>query len=99
MNAINKSFTDIILESKLLSDSGSSLNLYVLFVELSEFNKAKGSLPTIEFSNRIIVVSLASCVCAYQTVGALYRKVFETGVVYAMRIVSKERLGGEYVLH
>ena len=31
---------------------------------------------------------------AYQTVGALYKKVSETGVVYAMRIVSRERLGG-----
>jgi hypothetical protein len=42
---------------------------------------------------------LAEHVYAYQTVGALYRKVSETGVVYAMRIVSRERLGDEYKLH
>ena len=92
MNAINKSFTDF-LESKLMSPGlSSSLDLSVLFVEFSECDKAKGSLPTIDFPNRI-VVSLAEHVYAYQTVGALYRKVSETGVVYAMRIVSRERSG------
>ena len=96
INAINKSFTGI-LESKLMCESGSSLGLSVLFVEFREFDKVKGSLSTIEFPNRI-VVSLASNVYAYQMVGALYRKVSETCVVYAMRIVSREPLGGEYVV-
>ena len=43
---------------------------------------------------------MAEHVYAYQTVGALYKKVSETGVVYAIRLVCRERLGGEeYVLH
>ncbi len=63
------------------------------------FDKAAGSVPIIDFSNRT-AVSLAEHVHAYQTVGALYKKVSQTGVVYAMRIGSRERLGGEeYVLH
>ena len=102
MNAIDKSFTDF-LESKLMSPictirSILSLDLSVLFGEFSVFDKAKNSLSIIEFQNRI-VVSLAGHVCAYQTVGALYEKLSETGVIYAMGIVSTERLEGEYVLH
>jgi hypothetical protein len=97
LNAINKTFTKF-LKDILLSPARSSLDLCILFVELSECNKAAGSVPIIDFPNRI-AVSLAEHVYAYQTVGALYKKLSQTGVVYAMRIVSRERLGGEYVLH
>ena len=77
----------------------SLLDMCVLFVEFSECDKASGSVPIIDFPNRI-AVSLAGPVFAYQTAGALYKNVSETGVVNAMRIVSRERLGGgEYVLH
>ena len=93
LNAINKSISDF-LEAKLMTPGSiSSLDLSVLFVEFSECDKAAGSVPIIDFPNRI-AVSLAEHVYAYQTVGALYKKVSETGVVYAMRIVSRERLGG-----
>ena len=64
MNAINKSFTDF-LESKLWSGSSyTSLDLSVLFVEFSEYDKEKGSLPTIDFPNRIAVSLLdRTCLC------------------------------------
>ena len=97
MNAINKTFSNS-LEEILLSPAQSSLDLSVLFVEFSECDKASGSVPIIDFPNRI-AVSLAEHVYAYQTVGALYKKVSQTGVFYATRIVSRERLGAEYVLH
>jgi hypothetical protein len=84
LNAMNKTFTDF-LEDILFSPAQSSLDLSVLFVEFSECDKALGSVPIIDFPNRI-AVSLAEHVYAYQTVGALYKKVSETGVVYAMRI-------------
>jgi hypothetical protein len=86
-DAINKTFTDF-LEDILFSPAQSSLDLSVLFVEFSECDKASGSVPIIDFPNRI-AVSLAEHVYAYQTVGALYKKVSETGVVYAMRIVTQ----------
>ena len=70
MNAINQSFTDI-LESKLMCESGSSLDLSVLFVKFSEFDKVEGSLPTIEFPNRIVVSLVSHVYYAYQTVGVL----------------------------
>ena len=98
LNAINKAFTTNLEEILMTPESSSSLDLSVLFVEFSECDKAAGSVPIIDFPNRI-AVSLAEHVYAYQTVGALYKKVSETGVVYAMRIVSRERLGSEYVLH
>ena len=66
-----------------------SLDLSVLFVEFSECDEAKGSHPIIDFPNRIAVF-LAGHVYAYQTVGALFKMVSETGVVYAIRIVSRE---------
>ncbi len=97
MNAINKTFTTS-LEDILFSPAQSSLDLSVLSVEFSECDKAAGSVPIIDFPNRI-AVSLAEHVYAYQTLGALNKKVSETGVVYAMRIVSRERLGGENKLH
>jgi hypothetical protein len=97
LNAINKTFSNS-LEEILLSPAQSSLDLSVLFVEFSECDKASGSVPIIDFPNRI-AVSLAEHVYAYQTVGALYKKVSQTGVFYATRIVSRERLGGEYKLH
>ncbi len=87
LNAINKTFTDFLEDKFLTRDSISPLDLSVLFIEFSECDKAAGS------------VSFAEHVYAYQTVGALYKKVSQTGVVCAMRIVSRERLGGEYVLH
>ena len=92
LNAINKTFTDFLEDKFLTRDSISPLDLSVLFIEFSECDKAAGSVPIIEFPNRI-AVSLAEHVYPYQTVGALYKKVSETGVVYAMRIVSRERLG------
>ncbi len=98
LNAINKTFTKFLEYILMSPGSISSLDPSVLFVEFSECDKAAGSVPTVEFPNRI-AVSLAEHVYAYQTVGALYKKVSETGVVYAMRIVSRERFGGEYVLH
>ena len=97
LNAINKTFTNSLEEKVLTPGSISSLDLSILFVEFSECDKAAGSVPIIDFPNRI-AVSLAEHVYAYQTVGALYKKVSDTGVVYAMRIVSRERLGGEYIL-
>jgi hypothetical protein len=98
LNAINKTFTTFLKDILMSPGSISSLDLSVLFVEFSECDKASGSVPIIDFPNRI-AVSLAEHVYAYQTVGALNKKVSETGVVYAMRIVSRERLGGEYKLH
>ena len=98
LNAINKSISDFLEEKLMTPGSNSTLDLSVLFVEFSECDKATGSLRIIDFPNRI-AVSLAGQVYAYQTAGALYKNVSETGVVYAMRIVSRERLGGEYVLH
>jgi hypothetical protein len=95
LNAINKIFTKFLEDILMSPGSISSLDLSVLFVEFSECDKAAGSVPTIEFPNRI-AVSLAEHVYA---VGALYKKVSGTGVVYAMRILSRERLGGKYVLH
>ena len=74
LNAINKSISDF-LEAKLMTPGSiSSLDLSVLFfVEFSEFDKASGSVPIIDFPNRI-AVSLAEHVYAYQTVGALYKR-------------------------
>jgi hypothetical protein len=98
LNAINKTFTKFLEDILMSPGSISSLDLSVLFVEFSECDKASGSVPIIDFPNRI-AVSLAEHVYAYQTVGALYKKVSQTGVFYATRIVSRERLGGEYKLH
>ena len=98
LNAINKTFTKFLEDILMSPGSISSLDLSVLFVEFSECDKAAGSVPIIDFPNRI-AVSLAEHVYAYQTVGALYKKVSQTGVFYATRIVSRERLGGEYKLH
>jgi hypothetical protein len=96
LHVINKTFTDF-LEEILFSPAQSSLDLSVLFVEFSECDKAAGSVPIIDFPNRI-AVSLAEHVYAYQRLEHLTKK-SETGVVYAIRLLSRERLGGEYKLH
>ena len=51
LNAINKAFTTNLEEILMTPESSSSLDLSVLFVEFSQFDKVEGSLPTIEFPN------------------------------------------------
>ncbi len=77
------------------------MDLSLLLVDFKEFDRSKGMPCVPDFPNRI-VVSLEKYprdIYAYQTVGGLYKKFDSKGDLFAIRIVSKERMGGEYVVH
>jgi hypothetical protein len=100
VNAMNKAFSNF-LDQKILSTAEVKVDLSLLLVDFKEFDGSKGTPCVSDFPNRI-VVSLEKYprdIYAYQTVGGLYKKFDSKGDIFAMRIVSRERMGGEYVVH
>ena len=100
VNAMNKAFSQF-LDQKISSTAEVKVDLSLLLVDFKDFDRSKGTPCVPDFPNRI-VVSLEKYprdIYAYQTVGGLYKKFDSKGDIFAMRIVSRERMGGEYVVH
>jgi hypothetical protein len=98
--AINKLFSEI-LDQKISSSAEAQVDLSLLLVDFKDFDRSKGMPCVIDFPNRIAVSleKYSRDIYAYQTVGGLYKKYDSNGDLFAIRIVSRERMGGEYVVH
>ena len=97
---MNKAFSGF-LEHKMSSTAEVEVDLSLLFVDFKEFDRSKGTSCVPDFPNRI-VVSLEKYpgdIYAYQTVEGLYKIYDSKGDLFAIRIVSRERMEGEYVVH
>ena len=94
------------------SDSSSSsstttscpkIDLSVLFVDFCDHDTKRKCTTSMDFPNRIVVTLENKTVLAYhayQTVGAVYKAADTLAHdSYAVRVLSRNRLGGEHVLH
>ena len=77
------------------------MDLSLLLVDFKDFDRSKGTPCVPDFPNRIVVSldKYSRDIYAYQTVGGLYKEYDSNGDLFAIRIVSRERIGGEYVVH
>jgi hypothetical protein len=82
------------------STSYPKVDLSVLFVDFCDHDIKRNCTTSMDFPNRIVVTLKNNTVLAYQTVGAVYKagdKLAHDS--YAVRVLSRNRLGGEHVLH
>jgi hypothetical protein len=98
--AINKLFSEI-LDQKISSSAEAQVDLSLLLVDFKDFDRSKGMPCVIDFPNRVAVSleKYSRDIYAYQTVGGLYKKYDSNGDLFAIRIVNRDRMGGEYVVH
>jgi hypothetical protein len=87
---------------KLLLQQQSTVDLSVIFIDFTAYEilKSKKPVSRIDFPNRI-GVTLSTGNHSYQTVGGVYKKHDPVGNtdVYALRVLSRERYGYEYLIH
>ena len=82
------------------STSCPKVDLSVLFVDFCDHDTKRKCNTSMDFPNRIVVTLKNNTVLAYQTVGAVYKAANKLAHdSYAVRVLSRNRLGGEHVLH
>jgi hypothetical protein len=94
------SSSDSSSSSSSSSTSYPKVDLSVLFVDFCDHDIRRNCSTSMDFPNRIVVTLKNNTVLAYQTVGAVYKagdKLAHDS--YAVRVLSRSRLGGEHVLH
>jgi hypothetical protein len=76
----------------------AEVDLSLLIVDFKDFDRSRTTPFVADFPNRIVSLKkYPRSIYAYQTVGALNKKFDSNGDLFAIRIVSRERIRLEYV--
>ena len=106
VDAFNAADMTLFHLNKMISDAineESTQDLSMIFIDIKPLDIFKGHPRNCDFPNRVFAnlvekSSGTTVVCGYQTVGAVYKSIADGKDMYAFRILSRARCGGNFYL-